>query len=148
MPIGAFIQEQPSAPGSITAKLALPQEQLMKTILSTLVLLAVFSTTAIVAGAQPQPGPDQRQYSPGPQQYPPGPPDYRRGGDQIGANAQLSDLLRADYRIVAGYQGGLILVRNDRAFVCSYFQLREGGNFGGRFVSQGCNEVREPRNSR
>lgn len=120
----------------------------MKTILSTLVLLVGLSTTAMAAGPQDQPGPDQRQVSPGPPQYPPGPPDYRRGGDQIGANAQLSDLMRADYRIIAAYQGGLILVRNNRVFVCSYFQLREGGNFGGRLVSQGCNEIREPRSPR
>ena len=120
----------------------------MKTIFSTLILLVAFSTTAIAAGAQDQPGPDQRQYSPGPPQSPPGPPDYRRSGDQIGAYARLSDLLRADYRIVAAYQGGLIVVRNNRVFVCSYFQMREGGNVGGRLVSQGCNEVREPRSPR
>ena len=120
----------------------------MKSILSTLILVVAFSTTAINASAQDQPGPDQRQYTPGPPQYPPGPPDYRRGGDQIGGYAQLSDLLRADYRIVAAYQGGLIVVRNSRVFVCGYFQLREGGNAGGRLISQGCNEVREPRSPR
>jgi len=116
----------------------------MKTILSTLVLLAGLSTATMAAA---QPGPDQRQYQPGPPQTSPGPPDYRRG-DRIGGYAQLSDLLQADYRIVAAYQGGLVLVRNDRAFVCSYLQLREGGNYGGRLVSQGCNEIREPRGSR
>ena len=120
----------------------------MKSILSTLILLVAFSTTTINVSAQDQPGPDQRQYTPGAPQYPPSPPDYRRGGDQIDSYAQLSDLLRADYRIVAAYQGGLILVRNSRVFVCSYFQLREGGNVGGRLISQGCNEVREPRSPR
>jgi len=116
----------------------------MKTMLSTFVLLLGVSTAAMAADQ-----PDQRQYQ-GPPQYQPGSPDYRRGGDQIGPYAQLSDLLRADYRVVAAYQGGLILVRNDRAFVCSYVQLREGGggNYGGRLVSQGCNEIREPRGPR
>ncbi len=120
----------------------------MRAMPPALVLLVGFATTAIAAGPGDQP-PDQRQYQ-APQQYPPGPPDYRRRGDQIGPYAQLSDLLRADYRIVAAYQGGLILVREDRAFVCSYFQLREGGgNYGGgRLVSQGCSEISEPRVSR
>jgi len=74
---------------------------------------------------------------------PNGPQDYRRGSDQIGSFAQMSDLLRANYRIVAAYEGGLVLTRDDRAFVCAYTQYREGGGGGSRLISQGCNEVRE-----
>src|SRR5262249_15876900 len=115
----------------------------MKTMLAALLFLAGFSSVAAAAGPGDQPPgpPDQHQYQGSPQ-YPPGPPSSRRGGDQIGTFAQLSDLLDANYRIVAGYQGGLVLVRDDRVFVCSYFQLREGGdNYGARLVSQGCSEL-------
>lgn len=50
----------------------------MKAIVSTLVLLVGFSTTALAAGPQDQPGADQRQVSPGPPQYPPAHHNIRR----------------------------------------------------------------------
>jgi len=112
----------------------------MKTIVAALLLLTTFSPVALAQ----QPGPGQ----PGSQDYRNGPQDYRRGGDQIGSFAQMSDLLRADYRIIAAYDGGLVLARNDRVFVCAYTQYREGAGGGSRLISQGCSEVREARNRR
>ena len=116
----------------------------MKIIVAALLLLTTFSSAALAQ----QPGPGQPGQPPGSQDYRYGPQDYRRGGDQIGSFAQMSDLLRADYRIVAAYDGGLVVTRNDRVFVCTFAQFREGAGGGSRLFSQGCSEVREARNRR
>jgi hypothetical protein len=114
----------------------------MRTIATALFMVGAFSCAAFAGPGGAQQGYGQQVQQQG---EPNGPQDYRRGGDQIGPFAQLSDLLRANYRIVAAYDGGLILARDDRAFVCTYTQYREGGGGGTRLISQGCNEVREAR---
>ena len=121
----------------------------MKKVLATLFLLGALSPAAMAQWAPGQGyGPPHEQLPTGPpNQQPPGPPDFRRGGDQIGPYSAISDLLRANYRVVGAYQGGLIVVRDERVFVCSYVQVRDGGG-GMRLLSQGCNEIREPRGPR
>jgi hypothetical protein len=118
----------------------------MRTMAAALLMITSFSGAAFAGPGGP--GGGQQGYGQQGQQQGGSPQDYRRGDDQIGAFAQMSELLRAGYRIVAAYEGGLILARDDRVFVCAYTQYREGGGGGVRLVSQGCNEVREPRDQR
>jgi hypothetical protein len=117
----------------------------MRTIAAALFMFAALSGAAS-AGPGGAGGWQQNNGQPGSQQGAPNAmQDTRRGDDQVGAVAQMSDLLRAGYRVVAAYEGALVLVRDDHVFVCTYTQYREGGGGGVRLVSQGCSEVREPR---
>lgn len=56
----------------------------------------------------------------------------------------LSFLLGRGYTIAAGWDGTLVLQRNDRVYLCPYTRYRQGsGRDQGQVTSQMCQHIRE-----
>ena len=60
-------------------------------------------------------------------------------------NNSLSFLLARGYQIAAGWDGTLVLQRNDRVYLCPYARYRQGGDRrdGSQVTSQMCQHIRE-----
>ena len=56
----------------------------------------------------------------------------------------MTFLLGRGYAIVAGWEGTLVLGKNDRVYLCPYARYREGANRGDtQLISQPCQHLRE-----
>lgn len=95
-------------------------------------LCALLATACLVAPASAQRG-DYR-----------GPPNRGFAPEQEGESNSMSYLLGRGYQIVAGWDGTLVLQRQDRVYICPYSRYRSGSARDQGSVTSGmCQHIRE-----
>ena len=102
--------------------------------------LATLALVALASAAVAQPNDDRR--GPGFQGQGPGQGNF--APEREGDINSMTFLLARGYQIVAGWEGTLVLQRDQNVYLCPYVRYRAGNQpGGGQATSQPCQRIRE-----